>query len=41
MIIKAIAAFGRRWIDIFSAFGRAGYMLFRALLGKPEFRKQW
>ncbi|WP_272572588.1 lipid asymmetry maintenance ABC transporter permease subunit MlaE [Providencia sp. PROV258] len=41
MIIKVIAAFGRRWIDIFSAFGRAGYMLFRALLGKPEFRKQW
>ncbi|MEQ4707828.1 lipid asymmetry maintenance ABC transporter permease subunit MlaE [Providencia huaxiensis] len=41
MILKAIAGFGRRWIDIFSAFGRAGYMLFRALLGKPEFRKQW
>ncbi|HGN1704316.1 TPA: lipid asymmetry maintenance ABC transporter permease subunit MlaE [Providencia rettgeri] len=41
MIIKAISAFGRRWINIFSAFGRAGYMLFRALLGKPEFRKQW
>lgn len=41
MIIKAIAAFGRRWIDIFSAFGRAGYMLFRALFGKPELRKQW
>lgn len=41
MILKAIAAFGRRWIDIFSAFGRAGYMLFRALFGKPEFRKQW
>ncbi|WP_272687755.1 lipid asymmetry maintenance ABC transporter permease subunit MlaE [Providencia sp. PROV079] len=41
MILKAIAGFGRRWIDIFSAFGRAGYMLFRTLLGKPEFRKQW
>ncbi|WP_308568645.1 lipid asymmetry maintenance ABC transporter permease subunit MlaE [uncultured Providencia sp.] len=41
MILKAIAGFGRRWIDIFSAFGRAGYMLFRSLLGKPEFRKQW
>ncbi|GAB1439842.1 lipid asymmetry maintenance ABC transporter permease subunit MlaE [Providencia sp.] len=41
MIIKAISAFGRRWIEVFSAFGRAGYMLFRALLGKPEFRKQW
>ncbi|HBO23085.1 lipid asymmetry maintenance ABC transporter permease subunit MlaE [Providencia sp.] len=41
MIIKAIAAFGHRWIDIFSAFGRAGYMLFRSLFGKPEIKKQW
>lgn len=41
MIVEAIAAFGRRWIEIFSAFGRAGYMLFRSLIGKPEFSKQW
>lgn len=41
MIVKAIAAFGRRWINIFAAFGRAGYMLFRAIIGKPEFSKQW
>ncbi|ELX8377753.1 lipid asymmetry maintenance ABC transporter permease subunit MlaE [Providencia vermicola] len=41
MIVEAIAAFGRRWIEIFSAFGRAGYMLFRSLFGKPEFSKQW
>lgn len=41
MIVEAIAALGRRWIEIFSAFGRAGYMLFRSLIGKPEFSKQW
>ncbi|MTB66846.1 lipid asymmetry maintenance ABC transporter permease subunit MlaE [Providencia sp. wls1943] len=41
MIIKVIAAFGRRWIETFAAFGRAGYLLFGALFGKPEFGKQW
>lgn len=41
MITKAIAALGRRWINITASFGRAGYMLFRALIGKPEFGKQW
>ncbi|EPB0481671.1 lipid asymmetry maintenance ABC transporter permease subunit MlaE [Providencia stuartii] len=41
MIVEAIAALGRRWIEIFSVFGRAGYMLFRSLIGKPEFSKQW
>lgn len=30
---------GRRSLNSFSAFGRAGFMLFHVLVGRPEFRK--
>ncbi|MGV3346509.1 lipid asymmetry maintenance ABC transporter permease subunit MlaE [Enterobacteriaceae bacterium LUAb1] len=38
MIIRAL---GRRGIDTCLAFGRAGLILFHALVGKPEFRKHF
>ncbi|UDG81019.1 putative phospholipid ABC transporter permease protein MlaE [Candidatus Hartigia pinicola] len=41
MILKALAYFGHRWIKIFEGLGQAGYMLFWALIGTPEFFKQW
>ncbi|UCB32388.1 ABC transporter permease [Duffyella gerundensis] len=39
MFIDAIAALGRKGIETCASFGRAGLMLFHALVGKPEFRK--
>lgn len=41
MFLDAITSLGARTIRICSAFGRAGMMLFGALIGKPEFGKQW
>lgn len=41
MLIKAVASMGRRGIKTCTSFGRAGLMLFRALVGKPQFAKQW
>ncbi|GAB2932608.1 lipid asymmetry maintenance ABC transporter permease subunit MlaE [Hafnia psychrotolerans] len=41
MLIKALASIGRRGIQTCTSFGRAGLMLFRALVGKPQFAKQW
>ncbi|WP_075182981.1 lipid asymmetry maintenance ABC transporter permease subunit MlaE [Pantoea sp. 1.19] len=41
MVIRALAALGRRGIDTCTAFGRAGLMLFHALVGKPEWRKHF
>src|SRR5471030_2894613 len=41
MLIKALASTGRRGIQTCTSFGRAGLMLFRALVGKPQFAKQW
>jgi len=41
MLIKALASTGRRGIQTCASFGRAGLMLFRALVGKPQFAKQW
>ncbi|PKH25825.1 ABC transporter permease [Enterobacterales bacterium CwR94] len=41
MAIRAVAALGRRGINTCAAFGRAGLMLFHALVGKPEFRKHF
>lgn len=38
---KLLARIGARSLGVFATFGRAGIMLFRALFGKPEFRKQW
>ncbi|HCW99617.1 MAG TPA: ABC transporter permease, partial [Pantoea sp.] len=39
MLLKALASLGRRGINTCSTFGRAGLMLFHALVGKPAFRK--
>nr|WP_113865366.1 lipid asymmetry maintenance ABC transporter permease subunit MlaE [Brenneria salicis]NMN93138.1 phospholipid/cholesterol/gamma-HCH transport system permease protein [Brenneria salicis ATCC 15712 = DSM 30166]RBP65218.1 phospholipid/cholesterol/gamma-HCH transport system permease protein [Brenneria salicis ATCC 15712 = DSM 30166]RLM31715.1 ABC transporter permease [Brenneria salicis ATCC 15712 = DSM 30166] len=41
MLLQALASLGRQGIATCAAFGRAGLMLFNALVGKPEFRKQW
>ena len=40
-MVNLLARLGARSLSIFATFGRAGIMLFRALIGKPEFRKQW
>ncbi|MFZ4833249.1 lipid asymmetry maintenance ABC transporter permease subunit MlaE [Rouxiella sp. Mn2063] len=41
MLIKTLASFGRRGIQICTAFGRAGQMLFGALVGRPQLVKQF
>ncbi|AIJ08708.1 MULTISPECIES: lipid asymmetry maintenance ABC transporter permease subunit MlaE [Edwardsiella] len=41
MLLNGVAAFGRRGIRVCAAFGRAGLMLFSALVGRPEPGKQW
>ena len=41
MLLQALAALGRRGIHTSAIFGRAGLMLFGALVGRPEPRKQW
>ncbi|MEQ9926943.1 lipid asymmetry maintenance ABC transporter permease subunit MlaE [Pectobacterium brasiliense] len=41
MLLRTLASLGRQGISISASFGRAGLMLFNALVGKPEFRKQW
>lgn len=41
MFLKALASLGRRGINTSAAFGRAGLVLFHALIGRPEPRKQW
>ncbi|WP_249717187.1 lipid asymmetry maintenance ABC transporter permease subunit MlaE [Proteus faecis] len=40
-MINLLSRIGTRALAIFATFGRAGIMLFRALVGKPEFHKQW
>ncbi|MCK9782465.1 MULTISPECIES: lipid asymmetry maintenance ABC transporter permease subunit MlaE [Enterobacterales] len=40
-MVNLLARIGARALAIFATFGRAGIMLFRALVGKPELRKQW
>ncbi|TKI06907.1 lipid asymmetry maintenance ABC transporter permease subunit MlaE [Martelella alba] len=40
MLIQAIASLGRQGINVCLSFGRAGLMLFNALVGKPDFRQQ-
>jgi phospholipid/cholesterol/gamma-HCH transport system permease protein len=40
-VVNLLSRIGVRALAIFATFGRAGIMLFRALVGKPEFRKQW
>ncbi|WP_127957764.1 lipid asymmetry maintenance ABC transporter permease subunit MlaE [Serratia microhaemolytica] len=41
MLLKMLSALGRNGINISASFGRAGLMLFHALIGKPEWRRQW
>ncbi|ETS32908.1 conserved hypothetical integral membrane protein [Photorhabdus khanii NC19] len=41
MLTQALAALGRRAIEAFASFGRAGFMLFSAIIGKPEPARQW
>ncbi|AGB84285.1 Probable phospholipid ABC transporter permease protein mlaE [Serratia rubidaea] len=41
MLLQALASLGRRSINISTAFGRAGLMLWGALIGRPEPRRQW
>ena len=39
MLLNVLASLGHRGIKTTAAFGRAGLMLFNAVVGKPEFRK--
>ncbi len=39
MLLNALASLGHRGIKTIATFGRAGLMLFNAVVGKPEFRK--
>ncbi|AKH90072.1 lipid asymmetry maintenance ABC transporter permease subunit MlaE [Edwardsiella tarda] len=41
MLLNGLASLGRRGINVCAAFGRAGLMLFSALVGRPEPAKQW
>lgn len=41
MLLDTLASIGRRGIRFTVSFGRSGMMLYGALVGKPEFRKQW
>ena len=41
MIVNFISALGKQVIDFFRALGRAGFMLFGALIGKPQIRKHF
>ncbi|MFS1537433.1 MAG: lipid asymmetry maintenance ABC transporter permease subunit MlaE [Candidatus Phlomobacter fragariae] len=41
MLIDTLAVLGHRSLAVVATFGRAGYLLFGALFGKPEFAKQW
>lgn len=38
MLLNALASLGHKGIKTLRTFGRAGLMLFNALVGKPEFR---
>ncbi|MDP1250062.1 ABC transporter permease, partial [Klebsiella pneumoniae] len=40
-MVNLLARLGARSLSIFSTFCISGIMLFRAFIGKPEFRKQW
>lgn len=41
MLLNALASLGRRGLKVSASFGRAGLMLFNAVVGKPQFRKQF
>lgn len=40
-MLNILAKIGQRGINFISIFGRAGMMLFGALIGKPQFKKQF
>ena len=39
MLLNLLASMGQRGLKFSASFGRAGLMLFNAIIGKPEFRK--
>ncbi|EPW7975217.1 lipid asymmetry maintenance ABC transporter permease subunit MlaE [Cronobacter turicensis] len=39
MLLNLLASMGQRGLKFSASFGRAGLMLFNAIVGKPEFRK--
>ena len=41
MIVDMISSLGRSVIKFFRALGRSGFMLFGALVGKPQIRKHF
>ncbi len=41
MLLRALASLGHRGTTLCVSFGRAGLMLYNALIGRPEFAKQW
>ena len=41
MIVDMISSLGRSVIKFFRALGRSGFMLFGALVGKPQFRQHF
>ena len=41
MVLDSLAALGRRGMHVCGAFGRAGLMLFGALVGRPQPTKQF
>ena len=41
MIVDMISSLGRSVIKFFRALGRSGFMLFGALVGKPQVRKHF
>ncbi len=41
MLLNALASLGRRGFDTCASFGRAGLMMFGAICGRPQVRKQF
>ncbi|WP_225639673.1 lipid asymmetry maintenance ABC transporter permease subunit MlaE [Candidatus Profftia sp. (ex Adelges kitamiensis)] len=41
MLLKSLVSFGRLGIRLYVFFKRSGFIMFNALIGKPEFAKQW
>ena len=41
MIVDMISSLGRSVIKFFRALGRSGFMLFGALVGKPQIRQHF
>lgn len=41
MLVQTLASVGRKGINVCATFGRAGLMLFNAIVGRPQLRQQW